>query len=146
MSPSCENAGCSIGKHYWCCVVPPADDTGTYEVTYRVGDLDRLTIKRTGVEGSCGFLGLVQGGSRISSLPLTLPEPWGLETASGYTCNLEDGRGAMGAIGFVSLAADGCTVDFDVTLFLLPLLGSVQAVRFKAAGVPVPGHGAPACP
>lgn len=145
MSPSCENAGCGVGIGYTCCQVPPVDPDATYEVTSFGSGLLHLLIERTGADGVCGSLSLIYPSDAEPGFPLDLPERWGLNSTEGSTCNMEDGRGAMGAIGSVSFTTpDRCTLDFDFTLFLA---GRFEAVRFKASGVPVPADlASPNCP
>ena len=150
MSPSCENAGCSFGRHYVCCATPSKPSlTRSYEITGGMvsADLYRISIQRTGEDERCQFVHIARGeGAGNQEFPIVLPDGWILEVLADYACvdkNSANGStrrpaiGGVGSLGFVSASGE-CTLKFDFTLFFASSSGGIDAVRFLSDAQPGP--------
>ena len=143
-SPSCANAGCSIGLRHQCCVKPISHDPAAYEGSTYIGGLNRVTVKRTGQETArCTRFTIVQlSGGSSEQFRIAVPAGWAVEVISDYACADESSAAAdsrrypIGGMGELRWASEAqCSVDIDVTLFFPSESGGVDAVWFDARGV-----------
>jgi hypothetical protein len=143
--PACAGAGCSRGVRHLCCETPEDPGAATYAVTGYIGGVNRLNIKRTGADGRCTRLALMQPEESMDNLELVLPEAWGTDYTMDYACVDENSaaadsrRSAIGGLGTLEFTSEAhCTFDVNLTLFFLSESGTVDAVRFAVSGLPVP--------
>jgi hypothetical protein len=149
--PTCAAAECGRGVRHLCCESPANPGAATYTTSAYVGGYNRLSIKRTGADGRCTVLGLVQPEDDTDKLELELPSGWAVQAASDYACADENSaaadsrRQAIGGLGTLAFTTPmSCAVDFNFTLFFLSESGALEAVRFVGSGVDVPEFGG--CP
>jgi hypothetical protein len=151
--PGCASAGCSLGVRRVCCETPDEPGEATYGARGYIGGVNRLTIKRTGADGRCTALALVQPMADNDGLEVTLPDGWAVESATDYACVDENSaasdsrRRAIGGLGTLEFAGPSdCAVDLDLTLFFATQDGEVDAVRFFGNDVVVPEFSSGDCP
>jgi hypothetical protein len=149
-SADCNPAGCSTGVHYVCCMeaAPESPSNATYTATWYVGDLDHLTIKKTGTD--CAMLAISQPSSSANSaLKITLPARWGVAYGSFGACGDAGAADpAKGAVGSLALRASGdaCVADLHATLFAFTADRTVKSTRLDVDGLIISGASASMCP
>jgi hypothetical protein len=143
--PTCAAVECGRGARHVCCDSPEDPGAATYTVTGYIGGYNRLNLKRTGADGRCTRLALVQPQENTDNLELVLPELWGIDYTMDYACEDENSaaadsrRSAIGGLGTLAFTSpSNCTLDVNLTLFFLSESGTVDAVRFAVTGLTVP--------
>ena len=139
MSPSCDNAGCSLGQEYVCCVKPPASREGEVGATLNTSGL--LVIHHEDPNRSyCRSLFLSTTPDGAASFEnLELPEGYWLQYGTEFACgDTGFSRPAFGVMGSITLSAE-CKVDVDVTLVFGTRASEVETERVVAHDVVVDG-------
>jgi hypothetical protein len=146
-SPACQTAGCSLGQRYLCCVDGAAELPGSaeYSATLSIGAYDRISLKKTGIDGNCLSLDFVRARSLPDSIPLrvSMPGGWGVENS--ISVGLCDGPAvgqSIGIQGTVSLSPNGtsCAISAHLTgFFTVAAQGDVLTKRIDADNIPIIG-------
>lgn len=144
-SADCTAAGCSRGVKYVCCMpVGTAPSAATYSTSSYMGDMDHITISKSGSD--CATLRMSLPSTTSSELRIDGPSRWGI---SGYLGSCEAGAGsaAKGALGTVAMYPRGeaCLVDVHVTLFAIANDGTVMPTSLDVDGLPVTDFPASFC-
>jgi hypothetical protein len=140
--PACANSGCSSGVRRVCCEIADEDPSASYEANGWSSDAQYLILSRESAAGRCTSVTLrLQAGQ--AEFKLGAGEAIGPATRDGQCNEPEEPalRPLLGALGFVRSTPPprSCAYDFDFSLFFLADDGSVEAVRFKADRVSLPG-------
>ncbi len=143
-SPSCDGAGCALGRHYVCCATPSEPPPAmSYAVTGGMitSDIYRISLYRTGSDGRCQIAHFARGdGPGGKDFPITLPDGWILELLEDFLCtdaNSQAGgkrREAVGALGQLDFSSTSgeCSVKFDFAAFFASDSGGTDAVEFTS--------------
>lgn len=142
---ACTGAGCSAGVRYVCCMpVGPSPSAATYSTSSYMGDMDHVTISKSGSD--CATVLMSLPSTTRSELRIDGPPRWGI---SGYlgACEAGAGTAAEGALGTVAMHPSGesCLVDVHVTLFTFASDGTVIPTSLDADGLLVKDFPASAC-
>jgi hypothetical protein len=143
-SPSCEGAGCALGRRYVCCATPsePAPAM-SYTVTGGMisSDTYRISLYRTGSDGRCQYAHFARGdGPGGKDFPIVLPDGWILELLEDFLCTDANSQmagkrreavGAFGQLGFSSTSGE-CSLKFDFTAFFASSSGAIDALEFTS--------------
>jgi len=146
---NCALAGCSLGIHYVCCAeaAPEPSSSATYTATGYAGDLDHVTISKSGSDcATLSFARPMTGGN--SALRISTPASWGSASATFGVCGDASALDtATGAVGTLALRSNGaaCLADLHATLFAFTADGNVKSARLDVDGVTVTGFPAGLC-
>jgi hypothetical protein len=151
-SPTCNTAGagCSLGQYYLCCMEAAAEPAGSaqYSAKYSVGGYDRIGLSKTGSDGICVLLNLVNSSSLGSStrpLRVTTPGNWFIDgsisaTACGSTTSSTSAMGAQGTVFFSPSGTSSCAISAHMTLFFAATADApVTTMRIDADNVAISG-------
>jgi hypothetical protein len=149
-SAICAMAGCSLGQRYLCCTEATAEPAGSaqYSAVYQVGGYDRISLNKTGNDGNCMSLTLVNPGSLSDWRPLrmSVPTNWGVEgSITAGACNASTTEQSIGAQGTVTFTPNGtsCALNAHLTVFYYAdASGTLTTRRIDVDNVPITG-GAP---
>lgn len=131
----CARLGCNVGIRYVCCMpLAPSPSTGTYSTTSYSGDMDHVTISKSGSD--CASLRMSRPATTSTELRIDGPARWGISGQLG-ACEAGAGTAARGAVGTVVMYPSGesCLVDVHVTLFTIASDGIVVPTRLDADGL-----------
>jgi len=141
----CPQAGCSAGIRYLCCIDAQSAAPGsTYSAASGMGDIDRITVVKSGGPGPCVRLSIVQpAASAPGAFRVGLPSRWRFESGAVGTCADGGALGvqAFGALGAMAMHTSGstCLLDTHVTLFVANAAGGADTVRLDADGLAITG-------
>jgi hypothetical protein len=147
-SIDCTSAGCSAGTRYVCCLPAATEPPGsaTYAADLWIGDLDHLTIFKSGAD--CATLRFDAPSAASAVYRVDTPTSWALTGASFGSC--DDGGAqapADGALGSFTPRSSGgqCLADVHVTLFAFTTSGDSKTVRIDAEGLDLGDMGGIVC-
>jgi hypothetical protein len=148
-SPNCASAGCSIAVHNVCCApaAPETPSSANYALDWYSGDLDHLSISKSGVD--CSTLSFARPMViRTPALRISTPPSWAVSMARFGTCGdggvSDDAKGAVGTLAF-RVSGTLCMADLHATLFAFTTSGEVKTSRFDVDGLQVPVYSIAAC-
>jgi hypothetical protein len=148
-SSNCAFAGCSIAVHNVCCApaAPETPSSATYALDWYSGDLDHLSISKSGTD--CSMLSFARSMViRTPALRISTPPSWAVSMARFGTCGdggvLDEAKGAIGTLAF-RVSGTLCMADLHATLFAFTTSGEVKTSRFDVDGLQVPVYSIAAC-